>query len=202
MIRTSQVVFAGLIIATLAAVVSAEQGPPVRIVGTIEAVNGGTLKIKSRQGDDTKVELTSDVKVFGVERRALTDIKPGNFVGVGAVPQPDGSQKALRVQIFPPGENPNPGFRPWNGASQGTMTNANVDTIVTEVGGHVLTLKYKDGEKKIVITPETQIVGTVHGDKKELKIGAAVSIARATRKADGSFEAGRINVGRNGAVPQ
>ena len=202
MLRTSQVVFAGLIIAVLGAMVAAEQGPPVRIVGTIEAVDGGTLKIKSRHGEDAKVELTGDVKIFGVERRALTDIKPGYFIGVGAVPLPDGSQKALRVQIFPPGENPNPGFRPWNGASHGTMTNANVETIVTDVGGHALMLKYKDGEKKIVIAPETQIVGTVQGDKKELKVGAAVSIARAIRKADGSFEAGRINVGRDGIVPQ
>ncbi len=174
----------------------------MRIVGMIEAVDGGILRIKSRDGEDAKVELTSDIKVYGVERRALTDIKPGFFVGVGAVPLPDGSQKALRVQIFPPGENPNPGFRPWNGASHGTMTNANVETIVTDVGGHILMLKYNDGEKKIVITPETQIVGTVPGDRRELKVGAAVSIARAIRKADGSFEAGRINVGRNGIVPQ
>lgn len=181
MVRTTQVVFVGLIIAVLGAVVSAEQAP-VRIAGTIEAVDGGTLRIRIRQSDDARVELTSDVKVFGVERRTLADIKPGDFVGVGAVPLQDGSQKALRVQIFPPGESPNPGFRSWNGAAQGTMTNAHVGTIVVGVEDRILMLKYQDGEKKIIITPETQIVGTVRGDKKELKVGAAVVIARATPK--------------------
>jgi hypothetical protein len=172
-----------------------------RVVGTIETVEGSNLVIKTRQGE-VKVTIASDVKVFGVERRSVADIKPGLYLGVGAVPLPDGSQKAVRVQIFPPGESPNPGFRTWEGAPQGTMTNANVETSVAGVDGQVLTLKYKDGEKKIVVASDAQIVGIVRGDKSELKPGAAVSIARATKRPDGTLEAARINVGRDGVTPQ
>src|SRR6185312_12897294 len=108
-----------------------------RVVGMIEAVDGSTLTVKTRQGE-VKIHVTSDATVFGVEKRTMADIKPGLFVGVGAVPLPDGSQKAVRVQIFPPGENPNPGFRSWEGAPQGTMTNANVDTSVESAEGRVV----------------------------------------------------------------
>jgi len=184
-----------------AASVSHAQQQTQRVVGTIEAVEGSTLIIKARQGV-VKVNIASDVKVFGVERRTIADIKPGLFLGVGAIALPDGSQKAVRVQIFPPDESPNPGFRPWQGAPQGTMTNANVETSVAGVDGQVLMLKYKDGEKKIIVAADAQIVGTVHGDKNELKPGAAVAIARAVKKDDGMFEAARINVGRDGVVPQ
>ena len=201
MSKTIRVVIAGAVIAVLGAVTSALQAQTVRVVGTIEAVEGSTLVVKTRQGE-LKVNIASDVTVFGVERRTVSDIKPGQFLGVGAIPQPDGTQKAVRVQIFPAGESPNPGFRPWEGAPQGTMTNATVETSVVGVQGQELILKYKDGEKKIIVTPEAQIVGTVRGDKSELKPGAAISIARATKKPDGTLEANRISVGRDGIVPR
>lgn len=187
--------------AALVASIGHAQQQTQRVVGTIEAVEGATLIVKTRQGE-VKVNITGDITVFGVERRTLADIKPGLFLGVGAIPLPDGSQKAVRVQIFPPGERPNPGFRSWEGAPQGTMTNANVETSVAGVDGYVVMLKYKDGEKKIVVTPDARIVGTVHGDRSELKPGAAIVIARAMKKPDGTLEASRINVGRDGVVPQ
>lgn len=187
--------------AALAIVPTSAQQQTQRVVGTIVAVDGPTLVIKTRQGE-VKVNITSDVTVFGVERRTLADIKPGQFLGVGAVPQPDGSQKAVRVQIFPPDESPNPGFRPWEGAPQGTMTNANVETSVAGVDGQVLMLKYKDGEKKIIVKPDAQIVGTVRGNRAELKAGVAIVIVRAIMKPDGTLEANRINAGRDGVVPQ
>jgi hypothetical protein len=180
---------------------TAQQTETVRVVGTIEAMDGPTLTVRTRQGE-VKVNVTSDVTVFGVERRTVDDIKPGLFLGVGAVPQPDGSQKAVRVQIFPPGESPNPGFRPWQGAPDGTMTNANVETSVASADGHVVMLKYKDGEKKIIVASDALIVGTVHGDKSELKPGVAIVIVRAMKKPDGTFEANRVNAGRDGVVPQ
>ncbi|HTS40684.1 MAG TPA: hypothetical protein VMH84_09120 [Xanthobacteraceae bacterium] len=201
MSKTIRVVIAGAVIAVLGAVTSALQAQTVRVVGTIEAVEGSTLVVKTRQGE-LKVNIASDVAVFGVELRTVSDIKLGQFLGVGAIPQPDGTQKAIRVQIFPAGESPNPGFRPWEGAPQGTMTNATVETSVVGVQGQELILKYKDGEKKIIVTPEAQIVGTVRGDKSELKPGAAISIARATKKPDGTLEANRISVGRDGIVPR
>jgi outer membrane lipoprotein SlyB len=195
--------FAGAALAlAIAAPSTAQQQPQtVRLAGTIEAVDGSTLTVKTRQGD-VKVNVTPDVTVFGVERRTIADIKPGLFLGVGGVPLPDGSQQAKRVQIFPPGESPNPGFRSWEGAPQGTMTNANVDSVVTSTNGHELTMKYKDGEKKIVIAPDAQITGTVPGNRSELKPGVAIIITRAVKKADGTFEANRVNAGRGGVVPQ
>jgi hypothetical protein len=192
----------GAALALAIAIPAPAQQPEVqRVVGTIAAVEGPALTVTTRQGD-VKINLTGDVTVFGVERRTVADIKPGLFVGVGAMPLPDGSQKAVRVQIFPPGESPNPGFRPWEGAPQGTMTNANVASSVASIEGHVVMLKYRDGEKKIILAPDTQITGTVSGDTGELKPGVAVVIARAARRADGTLEANRINAGRNGVIPQ
>ena len=100
-----------------------------------------------------KVNVTDNVAVFGVVKATIADIKPGAFVGVGAMPQPDGSQKAIRVMIFAESQRgTGEGHRPW--AQPGsTMTNATVDTTVSSVDGQVLMVKYKDGEKKIVIPP-------------------------------------------------
>jgi hypothetical protein len=201
MSKTIVATLAGMVLAAVLAISTGRAQQTQRVVGMIETVEGSTLVIRTRQGE-VKVTIGSDVRVFGVERRSVADIKPGLYLGVGAVPLPDGSQKAVRVQIFPPGESPNPGFRTWEGAPQGTMTNANVETSVAGVDGQVLTLKYKDGEKKIVVASDAQIVGTVRGDKSELKPGAAVLIARATKKPDGTLEAARINVGRDGVTPQ
>ncbi len=198
---TFRMALAGVIVAASCALASAQQAQTQRVVGKITGVDGPTLVVETKQGE-VRVNVTSDVTVFGVEKRSVTDIKPGLFLGVGAIPQPDGSQKAVRVNIFPSGESPNPGFRPWEGAPQGTMTNANVDTSVAGVDGQVLMLKYKDGEKKIVVAPDAQIVGTVRGDRGELKPGASIVIVRAMKKPDGTLEANRVNVGRGGVVPQ
>ena len=192
--------FAGIMMAASVAVAPAQ--PQVqRVVGTIQGVDGRILAVKTKDGE-VKVNVTENVTVFGVVKRTLADIKPGQFLGVGAMPQPDGSQKAIRINIFPPGQNPNPGFRSWAGAPQGTMTNGTVDTSVAGVEGHTLSLKYKDGEKKIIVTPQTQIFASLPGDKSELKPGAAIVIVRAEKKPDGTLEAARVNVGRGGVVPQ
>ena len=171
-----------------------------RVVGTIASLDGAELVVKTRQGD-VKVQLTDNVAVSGVVRRTLGDIGLGAFIGVGAMPQADGSQRAVRINIFPEGQRPNEGHRSWDGAPQGTMTNATVAASVAGVDGHVLTVKYRDGEKKIVITPETQIVASLPGDRSELKPGASVLITQAVKKPDGTLEAARINVGRDGVVP-
>ena len=192
--------FASIMLAATVAVAPAQQQVQ-RVIGMIEGVDGRTLVVKTKQGD-VKVNVTDNAAVFGVTKATLADIKPGQFLGVGAMPQPDGSQKAVRINIFPPGQSPNPGFRSWAGAPQGTMTNGTVDTSVAGVEGHTLSLRYKDGEKKIIVTPQTQIVASVPGDRSELKPGAAIVIARAEKKPDGTLEAARVNVGRDGVVPQ
>jgi hypothetical protein len=177
------------------------QQPTQRVVGTIASIQGPDLVVKTRQGD-VKIQLTENVAVSGIVRKTVADINLGAFVGVGAMPQADGSQRAVRINIFPEGQRPNEGHRPWDGAPQGTMTNAAVSTSVVGVEGQVLTLKYRDGEKKIIVTPETLIIASLLGDRSELKPGANVLITQAMKKPDGTLEAARISVGREGVVPQ
>ena len=196
-----KIAFAGALLAASCVVASAQQAQTQRVMGTIEAVNGPTLTVKSRDGE-TKVNVTDNVAVFGVVKATLADLKPGAFVGVGAMPQPDGSQKAIRVMIFAESQRgTGEGHRPWVQPGS-TMTNATIDTTVGSVDGQTLMVKYKDGEKKIIVPPGLDIQQYVVGEKSELKPGAAILITAAAKKPDGSLETGRVNVGRGGVVPQ
>ena len=180
----------------------AQQPPTVRIRGTIEAVDGSMLTVKSREGADLKVRVTDNVAVFGVAKATMSDIKPGSYIGVSAMPEPDGTQKALAVQIFPETQRgAAEGFRPWDLRPNSTMTNATVAETVAGTDGQKILVKYKDGEKNIVVPPDTPIVTFVAGDKSELKPGARIIIFSATRKEDGTLEAVRVNVGRDGITP-
>ena len=180
----------------------AQQPPAVRIRGTIEAVDGPLLAVKSREGTDMKVRLTDNVAVFGVANIAMSEIKPGSYIGVSALPEPDGTQKALSVHIFPESQRGvAEGFRPWDLRPNSTMTNATVATTVAGTDGLDIVVKYKDGEKKVVVPPGTPIVTFLPGDRSELKPGAKIIIFSATRKEDGTLEANRVNVGRDGITP-
>ena len=180
----------------------AQQPPTVRIRGAIEAVDGSLLTVKSREGTDMKVRLTDNVAVFGVAKTAISEIKPGSYIGVSAMPEPDGTQKALAVQIYPESQRGvAEGFRPWDLRPNSTMTNATVAETVAGTDGQIILVKYKDGEKKVVVPPDTPIVSFVAGDKSELKPGAKIIIFSATRKEDGTLEAARVNVGRDGITP-
>jgi hypothetical protein len=193
---------AGIALVTACAVSSAwaQQPPGVRLVGKITGVDGPTLTVKTAQ-DEVKVSVPPNVMVIAGSKGSLADIKKGAYIGVGATPQADGSQKAIRVNIFAePQRGVGEGFRPWDRPNT-TMTNATVDTTVTSVDGQVVMLKYKDGEKKIIVGPDAQIIANVVGDKSELKPGANIAIAAATKKPDGTFEAARVNVGRGDFVP-
>jgi hypothetical protein len=189
-------------ISLLASVAWAQQAPPVRIRGTIESVDGATLMIKSREGADMKVHVTDNVAVFGVAKTAMSEIKPGSYIGVSAMPEPDGTQKALAVHIFPETQRgAAEGFRPWDLRPNSTMTNATVAETVKGTDGQNILVKYKDGEKKVVVPPDTPIVTFVAGDKSELQPGAKIIIFGATKKDDGTLEANRVNVGRDGITP-
>jgi hypothetical protein len=181
----------------------AQQPPPVRVRGTVEAVDGATLTVKSRDGQTTyKVKLTGDAAVRGIVKATVADIKDNSFIGVTGMPQADGSQKAVEIHIFPePMRGTGEGHRPWDLAPNSTMTNATVAQMVKAVDGDVITLKYKDGEKKIVVTPQTEIVTYVPGSKDELKPGAKIFIAGAAKKDDGTLEAASVSVGRDGITP-
>jgi len=180
----------------------AQQPPTVRIRGTIESVDGANLMIKSREGADMKVRVTDNVAVFGVAKTELSDIKQGSYIGVTAMPEPDGTQKAVAVHIFPENQRgAAEGFRPWDQRAGSTMTNATVAETVKGTDGQNILVKYKDGEKKVVVPPGTPIVTFVAGDKSELKPGAKVIIFSAVKKDDGTLEAARVNVGRDGITP-
>jgi hypothetical protein len=187
-------------IASIVAMPAVAQAPkPVR--GTIEKVDGAVLSIKEQGGAVVTVKLTDKAQVFGVVPAGIGDIKAGDYIGVGAMPQPDGSQKAIQVTIFAPSQRGlGEGFRPWDRPNS-TMTNGTVDTAVAGVNGRVLTVKYKGGEQKIVIAADAKIRAYVASDRSELKPGAHVAIVRPEKAPDGSLQAGRINVGRNGMVP-
>src|SRR5689334_23912172 len=175
--------------------------PTVRIRGAIEAVDGNVLAIKTREGSDVKVKMTDNVAVFAVVKTDLAEIKEGSYIGVSAMPQPDGTQKAFAVHIFPENQRgAAEGFRPWDARANSTMTNATVAETVKGTAGQNILVKYKDGEKKVVVPPETPVVTFVASDKSEVKPGAHIIIFGATKK-DDMLEANRVNVGRDGITP-
>ena len=180
----------------------AQQPPtPSRVRGTIEGVDGDVLAVKSRSGEDVKLHMTGDVKVVGIIKISLADIKVGSFIGATTVPGPDGAQNAVEVHVFPEDmRGTGEGSRPYDLRPNSTMTNATVAESVAGNDGHTLTVKYKDGEKKIVVAPDTPVVTYVPADKSELKPGAKV-IAFVKKLPDGSFETNRISVGRDGLTP-
>jgi hypothetical protein len=189
-----------LLLATSAS--HAEPAPPVRVRGTVEASDAALLTVKTRENTTVKVKVTDNVVVRGIVKAALADIKENSFIGVTGIPQPDGSQKALEIHIFPENmRRTGEGFRPWDLSPGSTMTNATVSQMVKSVDGQTITLKYKDGEKKIVVTSDTLIVTYVPGSKDELKPGAKIFIAGARKLDDGTLETGAISVGRDGLMP-
>jgi hypothetical protein len=180
----------------------AQDSKPERLRGVIEKVDGNTVLAKSDKGADVTIHLGDKARIARITAGVLADIRPGSFIGSGAMPQPDGTQKAVEVHIFAESlRGLGEGSRPWSGAAGGSMTNGTVGDTVTGVDGPVITVKYKGGEQKIVVTASTQIVHYDPGDASDLKPGAAFTVAAAVRQPDGSFNANGINVGSGGVVP-
>jgi hypothetical protein len=187
-------------VSTLSAL--AQRAPvPTRVRGTIESVNGDTMKVKARSGEDVKLHIASDVTVSGITKISLADIKPGSFVGATTVPGPDGGANAVEVHVFPESmRGTGEGSRPYDLKPNSSMTNATVSESVVGNDGHTLLVKYKDGEKKVFVADNTPVVTFVPGDKSDLKAGAKV-IAFMKQLPDGSFETNRVSVGRDGLTP-
>ena len=180
----------------------AQQPPtPTRVRGTIEAVDGDMLAVKSRAGEDVKLRMTADMRVVGIVKIALSDIKVGSFIGTTTVPGPDGIPNAVEVHVFPENmRGTGEGSRPYDTRPNSSMTNATVAESVVGNDGHTLLIKYRGGEKKVQVTPETPVVTYVPGDKSDLKAGAKV-IAFMKKLPDGSYETSRVSVGRDGLTP-
>jgi hypothetical protein len=174
----------------------------MRVRGTIERVDGTIYLVKTREGTELRITLIDKPVLVAIVKATLADIKPGVFVGSTGMPQPDGSQKAVEVHIFPEAmRGTGEGHYAWDLQPNSTMTNANVEASVAGVDGQVLTLKYKNGEKKILVTRETIIVTYNPGDEADLVPGTKIFIGAAKKQVDGTLQAARINYGRNGLTP-
>jgi hypothetical protein len=189
----------GLIVAT--PLVRA-QDAPVRVRGTIERVDDGIYIVKARDRAELKLKLAPNAAVVSLIQASLADIKQGSYVGVAGMPLPDGTQKALEVHIFPEAmRGTGDGHRGWDLQPSSTMTNGSVEQTSASSDGQMLTLKYKDGEKKILVPSGIPIVAYVPGDTSELKAGARIFVSAATKQPDGTLQAARVNVGRGVAPP-
>jgi hypothetical protein len=178
----------------------AQQTSPSRVRGTIEAVDGDVLSVKSRSGEDVKLRMTGDMRVVGIAKISLDDIKVGSFIGTTTVPG-SGGENAIEVHVFPEDmRGTGEGSRPFDLRPNSTMTNATVAQTVAGNDGQTLTIKYKDGEKKVAVSPDTPVVTYVPADKSDLRAGANV-IAVMKKLPDGSFETNRVSVGRDGLTP-
>ena len=163
MSSTLQRMFAAASFAVVCTVLPASAQETVRIRGTIESVAGDAYVVKNRDGAEYKVAVTDPGLYVAIVKSTMADIKPGMFVGATGVTQPDGSQKAIEVHIFPESmRGTGEGHYDWDLKPNTKMTNANVEQTVAGVDGPVLSVKYKDGEKKVLVTPETAVVTYVN----------------------------------------
>jgi hypothetical protein len=193
------VIFAAGFAAAQAQQMSSPMAPataPVRIRATIETVNGSMLTAKSRDGAEMKIKLADNAPVNQVVPVSLSDIKDNSYIAVTAMPQPDGSQKAVAILIFPEAmRGLGEGFRPWDLEPNSTMTNATVAEQVKSTDGQTITVKYKDGDKKVVVTPATIIVTYKKSAASDLKAGEKIFVPAAKKLDDGTLEAPNVAYG-------
>ena len=178
----------------------AQTAAPVRVRGTIDAVDAQTMRVTSREGQHLTLAMAPDIGVTAILAASLADIKPGSYIGTAAMPQEDGTLRAFEIQVFPESmRGVGEGYHPWDLQPQSTMTNGTVgDVVVTQ--GRTLTLRYKDGEKRVVVPEKAPIITYAPATAAILTPGAHVIIT-ATRRPDGSLVAQRVGVGKDGLVP-
>jgi hypothetical protein len=185
----------------LAASLAAAQ-TPLRVRGAIEGVDGQTLSVKGRDGAMMKVKLADGARVLTLNKMTLADVKQGTFVGITAMPQPDGSQKAVEIHIFPePMRGTGEGHYPWDLMPNSTMTNANVESSVVSNDGQTLVMKYKDGEKNVMVPPGIEVVMFAPATVADIKPGQKFFVPNAKKLDDGTLESGVIVIGSNGVDP-
>jgi len=172
---------------------------PVRIRGQIEKTDGSTLSLKTRDGSMLDVKVADDARVAALVKASLADIKNDSFIGVAGMPRPDGSIEAFSVHIFLPAQRGLVADRHfnWDAKPGSTMTNAYVESSVAERDGQAVMVKFKEGEKKIIVTPTTAITAVAPGNKDELKPGAQIIIMASDKQPDGSVLAKTLYVGRS-----
>jgi hypothetical protein len=190
-----------LAVASAAALAQAPAAP-TRIRGTLETVDGNTLTIKARNGETMQVRVPDNVLIIGIAKASIADITSGKFIGTTTVGQHEGALVAEEVHIFPEAmRGTGEGHRDWDLRPQSKMTNANVADIKDMGDGKVLTVQYKGGEQRVLVTPRTSVVQYEPASRADLKPGAPVFINAAERQADGTYTAPRVNVGLRGQIP-
>ncbi len=180
----------------------AEAQKPMRIRATITGLEGNVLSVKSREGQDLKINLADNVGVSAAKAITLDDIKPGDYGGVGAVKRPDGTLVANVVQLFPAALRGvvREGHTPWDLEPGSTMTNATLKAVVQVAGGREMTLEYKDGSQKILVPQGVPMFTTVPGDRSLLIPGAYIfTVAQVAP--DGRISAARVSVSKDGVKP-
>jgi len=191
-----------LLLFACGSVLAQAPAPTQRIRGDVVALDGLGLQVKSRSGETLAIKLADNYVVTAVVKIDATAIKPGSFVGTASMPQPDGTLTSLEVLVLPESmRGSNEGHYPWDLRPGSMMTNATVvDVVSAGQGARRMTLKYKDGEKSIVVPEDVPIVTFEPGEKSMLVPGAHVLLT-ATKQPDGSLTAARVAVGKNGLVP-
>lgn len=200
--RFSLRTLAGALLALVISTAAASAQQPGRIRGQIEKADGAMLALKTRDGTMLNVKVADDARVSALEKATLADVKTDAFIGIAGLPQPDGSIQAFSIHIFLPAQRGVVPDRhgPWDAQPGSTMTNAYVESMVHAKDGETLTVKYKDGEKKVLVTPQTVIAAAAPGKKEELKAGAQLIIFGWDKEADGTVLAKTMYVGR-GVAP-
>ena len=180
----------------------AQQPERMNVRGTIEKIDGNAMMVKTREGTNVTINLADNAAVRGLVKVSLADVKPGSYIGVSAMPQADGTERAMHVHIFPEAmRGAGEGYRPFDVRPGSTMTNAAVDTTVVGTDGQIITVKYKDGEKKFIVPADAPIVAYMPGTRDELKPGAKIMIFNAVKQPDGTLQAASVSVGRDGLTP-
>src|SRR6266852_2683769 len=198
----AQRVLAAACFVSIAVVLPASAQETVRIRGTIERIDGPVYVVKNRDGAELKLTVTDNPLFVVIVPSKMTDIKQGMFVGSAGMMREDGIQKAIEVHIFPESmRGTGEGHYDWDLLPKSKMTNANVEQAVTGVDGQTLSVKYKDGEKKLLVTPETVVVTYEMGKREEIQPGTKIFVAAAKKQPDGTVQAPRITYGRNGQGP-
>ena len=165
-------------------------------------IDGPVYVVKNRDGAELKLTVTDNPLFVAIVPSKMADIKPGMFVGSAGMMQPDGVQKAIEVHIFPESmRGTGEGHYDWDLLPKSKMTNANVEHAVNSVDGQILSVKYKDGEKKLLVTPETIVVTYEFGKREEVQPGTKIFVSAAKKQPDGTVQTPRITYGRNGQGP-
>ena len=170
---------------------------PMRVRGTITSVDGDVMSVKSRDGKDLKITLAPDTQVAVTKKASMADFKPGSYIGVTSQKDKDGRLVARRVHALGPQVPQMHGA--WDSMPNSMMTNANLEGSMQVSGGNELTLKYKDGEQKILVTPQTEYFAFAPGSRADLKPGE--TIFTSARDEGGKLVTGRVAVSKDGIKP-